>query len=57
MRMMHVHGRVTLGVVAWSGRVLARTMSDKSLATERRFETVVRTSQGAEGIQVVPMDV
>jgi len=54
---MHVHGRVTLGVVAWSGRVLARTMSDKSLATERRFETVVRTSQGAEGIQVVPMDV
>jgi len=39
MCMMHVHGRVAPGAVARSGQALARTMSDMSLATERRLET------------------
>jgi len=39
MCMMHVHGRLAPGAIVRSGRALARAMSDKPLATERRFET------------------
>ena len=51
---MYVHGRVVPGTVAQSGKALARTSSDKRLAT---LIHIGCTSQNAEGITIAPTEV